>query len=435
MLNRKFAGFAAGALTAGVMAVPALLAPANAAAAPVTYDGTFECSGTYSSYTFTMAYAPGLTVSADGTAVTATSVNAGGIKMDGGAALPAGFKLEGVEIAIDAKLNAEDVALTGSSSTAAGAGVDPSADVVVPALSGTRTSTQDLAYGVIKSVSGGVTIRVPYGPPGGIKATVPMTCTGAGVEIPAPVTAPEGGALFDCDIPAFTTSIKFPTAMDLTAQAKGGNVTVSLGMGAIPIKTVPVPLASTPIEGVVKATIDGQAVDLTGSDLLNIPANTDIPVPAVSGTVASTKGSVDVVVESATFLAKHPLMNVDVACTLTEAFSKTVDVKAEAKPPVVKPAATKSVTKATYKKKAKKAVIKTTVKAGKKNATGKVTITVKKGKKVVAKKTVTLKKGQATLVLKKGKLKKKGVYTVTAKYTGNKSFKKSGAKKVTFRVK
>ena len=63
-----------------------------------------------------------------------------------------------------------------------------------------------------------------------------------------------------------------------------------------------------------------------------------------------------------------------------------------------------------------------------------MTIVVKKGKKVVAKKTLVLKNGKVTLVLKKGKLKAKGKYVVTASYAGNKDFKKSAAKKVTFKV-
>lgn len=102
---------------------------------------------------------------------------------------------------------------------------------------------------------------------------------------------------------------------------------------------------------------------------------------------------------------------------------------------VVAAAKTKSVTKVKLAKNGKKATVTTTVKAGKKNATGKVTITVKKGKKVVAKKTVKVNKGKAKLVVKKGSLKAKGKYVVSAQFKGSKNFKKSNAKKASFKIK
>ncbi|QCX27421.1 hypothetical protein [Nocardioides jishulii] len=420
MRFKKFLGVAAtGALVAG--SVAAMAAPAQAATTSASLAGSYECSGKYSSFSFTSSYTPGLELSVDGTKASATSSNMGALIYNG-APLGMGFQIRGADVTVDTTINGASVQLTGSHDLT----TLTSAEFTVPALSAAST-VDDLKTAQIAGVSATIDVFVPFS---GTTVPVAMTCTGTSTlwEAPAGPSIPEGHTAFDCT--GDFGPMVYTTELKPTVKRDGKNVTIALQPNDL-AGIVPVPV-TTNMAVTMGLTVNGVAVDATGTAATTIVPSTPIKLPAVSAAVATTATKIDIKVTS--MKIDVPSFKMTFPCTLAEpadAGSHTVDPA----PVVVKAAATKSVTKATYKKKAKKAVIKTTVKAGKKNATGKVTIVVKKGKKVVAKKTITLKKGQATLVLKKGKLKKKGVYTVKANFVGNKSFKKSGAKKVTFRVK
>lgn len=123
---------------------------------------------------------------------------------------------------------------------------------------------------------------------------------------------------------------------------------------------------------------------------------------------------------------------VEVTCTATAPATviATVNVVEEI-PEEVTVQATKTTAKVKVTKKKAKATVKV-ANADKSAAKGKVKLTLKKGKKVVAKKTVKLnKKGKKAVTFKK---LKKGKYSLLAQYQGNATSKKS-KKKVTFRVR
>lgn len=243
------------------------------------------------------------------------------------------------------------------------------------------------------------------------------------------------GAKFNCDVPAFGAEMDYTTDVSLTIKRTSGTaVSVVAEMTDMP-GIVPVPISSMALEAKLSVTLDGAATTLKGSHTATgMAPNAPIALPALSGSSVSAQSTAAVTVTRLEVDAEAMGIPVAVVCTPVAAISGTVPVEGELKP-VVKAAKTKSVTKVKLAKNGKKATITTTVKAGKKNATGKVTITVKKGKKVVTNKTVSLKSGKAKLVLKKSKLKAKGKYVVTAKFKGTKNFKKSNAKKTSFKVK
>ena len=115
-------------------------------------------------------------------------------------------------------------------------------------------------------------------------------------------------------------------------------------------------------------------------------------------------------------------------------FTAGVKVATEAPAPVVKGASTAKVTKVAYSKKTKKAKVAVAVSGKKGTATGKATITIKRGKATVAKKVVSLKAGKASWTSKK--IVKKGTYKVTVKYAGSKTYKASKTSKAkSFKIK
>ena len=440
MLFKKVLGVGAtGALVAGALA--AMTSPASAATT-ATYDVEYSCVGFGQTVAFPTKVA--VTTAAAGPVANTVSVKLG----DFPGIIPVALADRIWSIETGANDTVGDIPLKGEL-TQSVAGSTPAP---LPELKGSAARTvgaEKLTFAALK-----VTItKTPETVKPTDRATV-MDCSvtkqaiaAAPTPTPTPTptetprvapAAPAGGAVFDCAIPAFKTEMFFPTVLDIKAEAKAGKVDVSVGLGDIPIKTVPVALENTPVTGSLKGKIDGQAVTFAGDRTITIPARTDIPVPTMSASVASAKTAVDVVLEDAQFVAKHPMMNVTVDCKLAAPVTIAgVAVKAEAVtlPPAPAPA---KATKATVKsvkvaKKSKKATVKVAVKAGKANASGKATIVVKNAKgKTVSKKTVTLKKGAASLTTKKLKA---GKYKATVSFKATKAFKKSASKAKSFRVK
>lgn len=197
------------------------------------------------------------------------------------------------------------------------------------------------------------------------------------------------------------------------------------------------------LEGI--ATIDGKF----GGAPVTLEA--DLPrtaIPAASGAfslpttgggsfVADAVGTQDLTITG--FKAPLTMTKADgttapitVTCVAKEPATVVASVQVT-KAVVVKPAKTKTTVKVKHSKKTKKATVRVKVtKAKKKSATGKAKVVIKKGKKTVGKRTVKLKSGSAKVVFKK--IRAKGKYTVTVKYVGTKTQKKS-SKKASFRVK
>lgn len=496
MRFRKIAGLSAGTLVAGVLMAPGLTGAAHAAPSTATLTGNYECSATFGSFTILSAYQPGLAVTADGTAVTATSSSLGALtNADTGASLAAGFKIEEIVFNVGATVGDESVALTGTTTYAAQAGVSTSDPIVLPGLSATRTGTADIASGTINSVSGSLKLRVPYGPPGGTTAVVPMSC-----DEPVETTVKQA---LDCTFGAYT--IKFPAIFQTrvvgTRASAEVETTFTPGMPAF------VTVAS--FDATAALNVDGEAVNVSGTTSYDPPqaGNTPFVVPALKGTRTATAAAESVKVTGATLTfeamgtdnvvncvaaawpvtitgaATSPSANkVDLSATVTPAdavgnveffdgatkvataavaegaaSASLTGVAAGAKTYTAKfvptdAAAFAGVTSSAISVVVKSAPVvaqatKTTakVKVNNKAKTAVITVTVTNkanGKAKIAvtgagtkvTKTVTVKNGKATLKLTKKQLKKKGKRTVSVSFAANAKFKASKGK-TTFKIK
>lgn len=245
----------------------------------------------------------------------------------------------------------------------------------------------------------------------------------------APAQAEPAPAVLACDVPDFNSTMDYPTTADVTAGITTGGVRITLSLGDMP-GIVPLPLPATPVSGTATATVNGKPLTLTGTHTTPaLDARAPIPTPVMSGTVAvPNTGQAVVKITQVNFVASAMGMDVAVNCTATSGLERTHPLPIPA--PAPKPSATTS--KATVKVSKKKvATVKVSVTAKKVKATGKVSVTVLKGKKKVVSKSLTLRKGSASLKTKK---LTKGKYTVKVTYKATKTFKAS-KKTVTFRVK
>lgn len=407
MRFRKFAGLAAGALTAGVLSVPAIAVAADAPSASVA--ASFSCPY----QTWTLAYTPTIEASYDGDQIKLDMGDFPGV-----VGPPPFVTVSKASATVTASIGGAAATFTGEHA------VSPAK----PLSSG--FPMPDLTAPIPAAFNGGA-VEISG-------LTMSMTAMGSATAITCSMTAPvsldlPAPPLFNCAYQAW--NLPYDPAVKLVQDGK--NVTVS--MDAFPAIVGPPPFVTvTKVVASATGTVGGKTVALSGTKVMDpaTPMASGFAVPDMTATLPSGLPAGAMEISDLSFTATAMGGENVIPCTLSRALSfDVVATPEDPKPPVVAAAKTKSVTKAVYNKKAKKATITTTVKAGKKNATGKVTITVKKGKKVIAKKTVMLKKGKAKLVLKKGKLKAKGKYVVTAQYKGNTKFKKSSAKKTNFKVK
>lgn len=228
--------------------------------------------------------------------------------------------------------------------------------------------------------------------------TTPLGAKSFVATFSAPATVPVGGSV------ALTTKVVVPE--DLTGQLYGlaGARTLSgtaSGQGTasgLPI-SVSQKIASTPVPASGSMTVLGKGA---------VPLPSTVPVGAKLD-LAAGDFSVNLVGKradgSASLLSPYAISCVQVAGQ-DAAIGQLTVVK------------TSSKTKLSAKGAKKKATIKVAVAPGTKvAATGKVKVTLAKGKKKVTK-NLTLKAGKASVVVKK---LKKGKYKVTAVYAGDKN--------------
>ena len=242
-----------------------------------------------------------------------------------------------------------------------------------------------------------------------------------------PAQAAPTPAAFTCTLPMFSRTMAYPTTAELTAQrVSSGSVRLTMKLGSMP-GLAPVPLNGAETSLTVTAAVAGQPVTLTGKHSVTVGPSAPIPMPAVTADVATSAASLPVTVTKVDAISSAMGLDVAVHCTPDSAFSHTVTVAAAAAP-----ARASSVTTARTKVSKKKvATVSVGVKGSRGTATGKVKVTVKKGKKVVKRSTVTLRKGKAAVRTKR---LAKGRYSVTVSYAGSSAYKAS-SRKTTFRVR
>lgn len=213
-----------------------------------------------------------------------------------------------------------------------------------------------------------------------------------------------------------------------TASLAQSGTGLTLSMSAFPaIAGVPSFVTVSQVVGTAVATVAGKSVSLAGTQVIDpaTPMATGFQVPLLSGALPSglpdgTLAIADLDFEVTAMGGVH-----DITCDVESPGS--FDVSATA---ALKVASKTAASVKVSKKRVPTATVKVTGKAGK--ASGKVSLTLKQGKKVVQRKSLKLsKKGAATAKLRK---LKKGRYALTVQYSGDKAYK--GSKKtVTFRVK
>lgn len=213
-----------------------------------------------------------------------------------------------------------------------------------------------------------------------------------------------------------------------TASLSQDGTAVALTLEDFPaIAGIPAFVTVSKVVATAAATVDGKTVQLSGSEDVNpaTPMADGFVVPELEGTLPAGLGASTLTLASLDFKVTAMGMENDITCEVAAPGSFQV-----AATPVAKVAPKTTATVKVNKKRV--ATVKVNVKGGAGAASGKVALTVAKGKKVVSKKTVKLnKKGVASAKFKK---LKKGKHVLTVKYAGNERYKGS-QKKVTFKVK
>ena len=227
-------------------------------------------------------------------------------------------------------------------------------------------------------------------------ATFPATVRAgapANVKFEAKVTIPE-------DVASLAAAL-FGPKVSGTADIKG-----SFGGSASVIRAA-VPMTDAPASGSLVIPVQGTA---------NLTAK-------APGTVALSVSEFDA--NLVFHKADGSKQDLAVPCAAkTPVTVATTTVAPAVKPPTQAKAKSVTVAKAKYAKKKRTVTASATVKASGKAASGKVKFTLKRGKKVVNVSTKTLdRKGAAKATFKR--VSKKGSYTLTAQYKGNKNVKAS----------
>lgn len=173
----KMAGLTAGALVASALSVPAFMGAAQAAPTSATAAVNQDCTAAFGSNTMATAYQTSLAISADGTAVSVPASSAGVFHNAATGATFPSFKMESVTLTVNATVNGEAVALTGTTTRAAGAGVALDAPLALPALAGTRTGTDAVTAATVTSVAINGKVWVPYAP--NTSTAIAFACAGA----------------------------------------------------------------------------------------------------------------------------------------------------------------------------------------------------------------------------------------------------------------
>lgn len=406
MLNRKLAGLAAGAMTAGVLVAPTFMGTANAATT-ATYDLTYSCVGFGQTVPFETQAT--VTTAAAGPVANTVSVQLG----DFPGIIPVALADRNWQIDTTVNDGVADIPLTGTVAQS----VAPSTPAPLAAAKGSaarQVAAEKLTFGAAKVT---ITKTDLSGRP-----TV-MDCT-VSKQAVVPVI-PAGHTAFDCTGPF--GAMVYTSELKPTVKREGANVTVSLkptDMAGI----VPASAPGTQMDAEMGLTVNGAAVVAKGSHITDIGPGLPIALPVVKASVATAATKIDVKVTS--FKISVPAFKMDFPCTL--AAPAAAGSHSVAAAPIVKASSKTTITKAAVSKKTKKASVSVKVAVGKKKATGKVTIKIAKGKKTVIKKSVKLKSGKASLTSKK---LKSGTYKVTVSYSGNDKTKTSKAKAKTFKVK
>lgn len=304
----KIAGVTAGALVASVMGVPAFMGTAHAAPTTATVAVNQDCTVVSNGSTMATAYTQSLAISADGTAVSVPASSAGVLhNAASGATFPA-FKMESVTLTVNATVNGEAVALTGTTTRAAGAGVALGAPLALPALTGTRVGTADVTQAAVASIAINGTLWVPYPNPAvGSRAPVAFSCAGA--------QDTEIKQALQCTFEAF--SFTYPAAINVRTSPKLARVEAVTGFVSGMPSFVP-----------VSKIVDNFNVDVAGTALVAkgvtsfdppAPGNTSFALPlafAVRSGVSDVATS-DVEVTGATLLMTSGGTDNTVTCVTT----------------------------------------------------------------------------------------------------------------------
>ncbi len=475
MRFRQLAGVAAGTLVGGVLAVPALMAPAQAATAPIIYTCDLGLTGSFASYggeraatiTFETDAPAGLAAGAKVTPTLTASLRFAQEYIDLFQPSPVNRMGGTMTATTDTAGTAGTAALTFAQWDRAGAmGTEVEAFDLVGSgpWSEITGSASDIQLGV-STLEGDLYIGTSFSPG---NTVVPTTCTpDSGLTTVVDTITPGAAALatnaqctLDLTESGFGGVGVYPAKVDATATVPAaGRVGTAT---SIPIEATitmgdefSTYLKSSPvykITGSVAPKLTLGTDSASGSDIalstwertlapgspIGQPVNEHVSLTGagnatVNPTSAGNKTATLNGLQGAAALTVtfgNATMDAPFDCVLdTPAVLGTVGVAAK---PVVLPPATavKAGTKTTVKTKvnAKKKTAKVTIKVTGK-ASGKVKVVVKAGKKKFKAVTAKVKKGKATIKLKK---LKKGKYTVTAKYAGDAKHKASkGSKKFT----
>ncbi|MBB3043652.1 hypothetical protein [Nocardioides soli] len=270
MRFRKLAGLVVGALTVGTLVAPGLTTAAQAAPSSKTVTQQLSC--VFGS--FDIAYPVEVALTVDGTAVSATLSD---IPPTG---MPTFLKVHATSAVVDATVNGETVELSGDVTYPTPITNNPV--IEMPDVTGTRTGTADVSSVGVAGID--VTMSVQAYGPG--TSDSDMSC--------APVAPVEIDQQMACAFGSF--DIAYPAEVAVIANGTGVTATLS----DIPPTGMPTFLKVHATSAVVNATVDGEAVELSGDVTYPTPItnNPAIPMPEVAGTRTGTAAATEVSIES-----------------------------------------------------------------------------------------------------------------------------------------
>ncbi|MGN0066011.1 MAG: hypothetical protein ACI379_17380 [Nocardioides sp.] len=259
----------------------------------------------------------------------------------------------------------------------------------------------------------------------------------------APATAASAPIAYKCpvgDPPIFTPELTMNADTDAPATLPSGSTkAIALTGTSVTVDGATTDLLRDALTGKkvsgtakINVLVDGvnsvQTVTLTETDVPTTPGSAlAVPVTgslgSIKGGAAGTTSKIEVggfEVSLAITKADDTVQPFDLVCAADAGQDMTVDTYENTAAVAV---ATKTKVTGKYVK-AKKTIQANVAVTGTK--TGKVTVTLKLGKKVVKKSTVSLKAGKAAV--KFAKIKKKGKYTIEAKLAAGTGYKASSGK-------